>query len=122
PFVADRVDDIPEPLMVLEVGDVLNRSGGQVVDDLNRVSGREKGVRQVRADEAGAAGDEYVHAFGSPEVGDGCPVAAPSSHHPSGFRQSSSGLAGGYHGLPVSSGSRWQRRQYSDPAARRGPQ
>jgi hypothetical protein len=46
-------------------GEVLALAGGQVVDDQDLVAAIEQRVDEVRADEAGAAGDQGTHGRGS---------------------------------------------------------
>jgi hypothetical protein len=45
-------------------GEVLALAGGQVVDDQDLVAAVEERVDEVRADEAGAAGDQGTHGGG----------------------------------------------------------
>ena len=47
------------------VGQVGQRAGRQVVDDVDRVALGQQPVDEVRADEAGATGDERAHQTGS---------------------------------------------------------
>jgi hypothetical protein len=54
--VQDGVDDEMEPVTVAEVLDVLERAGREVVEDPHLVSLVEEELREVRSDEAGAAG------------------------------------------------------------------
>ena len=55
------VDDVVEALLALEVPDVVDAAGGQVVDDEDLVAALQQLVRQVRPDEARAAGDQITH-------------------------------------------------------------
>ena len=57
-----RVDGVVEPRMRLQVGDVVDRAGRQVVEHVDLVAALEQRLGQVRADEAGAAGDQHTHA------------------------------------------------------------
>src|SRR5262249_43493702 len=61
-LVRDRVDDIREPLVGLEMGDVVDRAGRQVVDDGNIMPVLQQAFRQMRADEARASCDQSFHA------------------------------------------------------------
>ena len=56
-----RVDDEMEPRPVAEMGDVVERAGGEVVEDPDLVLLVEEELGEVRADESCAAGDEYLH-------------------------------------------------------------
>ena len=66
--ISPRVADVG----LLEAGaarqraaEVLALAGGQVVDDRDLVAAIEERVDEVRADEAGAAGDQGTHGGGS---------------------------------------------------------
>ncbi len=56
-----RVDRVVEVRMRLEMGDVVDRAGRQVVEDEDLVAALEQRLGQVGADEAGAAGDQNTH-------------------------------------------------------------
>jgi hypothetical protein len=60
-FVGDAVDVVREAGPSLEMGDVVDRAGRQVVDDQHLVSGSEQRFCQVRSDEPGAAGNQCAH-------------------------------------------------------------
>ena len=61
-LVRHRVDDVREPRARLEVRDVVDRAGREVVDDGHLVAEVEQPFRQMRPDESGAARDERLHA------------------------------------------------------------
>ena len=60
-IVEDRVDGVVETRVGLEVGDVVDRAGRQVVERIDLVAAVEQRLGQVRADEARAAGDQNSH-------------------------------------------------------------
>ena len=61
-LVRDRVDRCSRnPGAALEVRDVVDRPGRQVVEDEHLVAAVEQRVGQVRSDEAGAAGEQCFH-------------------------------------------------------------
>ena len=47
-------------LLLDELGDVLLAAGGEVVEDADLLAALDERVRQIGADEAGAAGDEVM--------------------------------------------------------------
>ena len=61
-LVVDRVDEVLEPGPPLEMRDVVDRTGRQVVEDQDLVALREQGVGEVGADKPGSAGDQGTHA------------------------------------------------------------
>ena len=61
-LVVDRLDEVLEPGAALEVHDVVDGAGRQVVDDDDLVAVLEQGFGQMRSDEAGSAGYERTHA------------------------------------------------------------
>jgi hypothetical protein len=61
-LVFDRVHEVLEARAALEVRDVVDRAGGQVVEDEDRVPLREQRFGQVGPDEPRAAGDQRTHA------------------------------------------------------------
>src|SRR5207302_511765 len=60
-MVGAGVDGVVEAIVGLEVPDVVDTSGRQIVDDVDLVTAAQKLLRQVRANESGAAGDEITH-------------------------------------------------------------
>jgi hypothetical protein len=56
-FVLHRVDEVLEAVAALEMGDVVERSGREVVEDEDMMSLIEKRVGKMGTDEAGSAGD-----------------------------------------------------------------
>jgi hypothetical protein len=56
-LVFDRIDEIFESRPPLEVGDVLHRTGREVIEHEHVMPVFEQGLRQMRADEAGSARD-----------------------------------------------------------------
>src|SRR5579885_1678439 len=80
-LVVDRVDEVLESRPPLQVRDVVDRSGRQVVEDQHVVSAREQSLRQMRTDEAGAAGDQRTHAvcpFLNDAIADATSSTSPS--------------------------------------------
>ena len=61
-LVVDGVDEVLEPGTSLEMRDVVERPGRQVVEDQDLVALREQGVGEVGADEPGSAGNQGTHA------------------------------------------------------------
>ena len=60
----DAVDGVVEAGAVLEVRDVVDRPGREVVEHVDLVPVVEQSIRQMGADEPGAAGDEHSHVRG----------------------------------------------------------
>ena len=60
-LVVDRIDEVLEPLTSLQMGDVLDRAGRQVVEHQDLMAACEQRVGEVRPDESGATGDERAH-------------------------------------------------------------
>ena len=60
-LVEDGVDHVAEVRVRLQVVDVVDGAGGEVVDDLHVVTGVEQGLGQVGPDEAGAPGNQNSH-------------------------------------------------------------
>ena len=60
-FVGDGVDRVVKFGVRLEMGDVVDRPGREVVEGVDLVAAREERLGQVRADEARAAGYEDAH-------------------------------------------------------------
>ena len=60
-LVVDRVDEVLEAGAALEVGDVVDRSGRQVVENQDLVPLLEQRIRQMGSDEPRAAGDQRSH-------------------------------------------------------------
>jgi hypothetical protein len=60
-MVGAGVDGVVEAIVRLEVADVVDASGRQVVDYVDLVTAAQELLAEVRADEAGAAGDEITH-------------------------------------------------------------
>ncbi len=60
-LVHDRVDHVVETRPPLEVGDVVHRPRGQIVDDHDVMASGEQGVGQMGSDESGAAGEQCFH-------------------------------------------------------------
>ena len=61
-FVRDRVDRVGKTRAALEMGDVVDRSGRQVVEHDDLVPIVEQPLGEMRSDETGTAGDERLHA------------------------------------------------------------
>jgi hypothetical protein len=61
--VQHRVDGVAEPLVMDHVSDVGKAAGGKVVQNGYFVPLLQQVVGQMRADETGAAGNEYLHLF-----------------------------------------------------------
>ncbi len=59
--VEDGVDCVVEAGPALEMGDVVDRPGGQIVQDEHLVPCLEQGFSQMRADEPGAACNQNSH-------------------------------------------------------------
>src|SRR5260221_7966120 len=78
-LVFDRVDEILEPGPALEVGDVVDRSGREVVEDQDLVPLRQQRIRQMRSDESGSACNERAQIVRSFQSGTGAPVPFPSN-------------------------------------------
>ena len=47
--------------LVEDVGDVLFRTSGKVVEDCDAISAGNEGIGEVKADETGTTGDESAH-------------------------------------------------------------
>ena len=60
-FVGDGVDRIAEPRVRFEWFDVVDRASGEVVQYEHLVPDVEQCAGEVRADEAGSAGDQGSH-------------------------------------------------------------
>jgi len=60
-LVGDGVDAVMKALVGLEVLDIIDGAGGEVVDDVYGVAVAEEPFDEVTADEAGASGDEVFH-------------------------------------------------------------
>ena len=60
-FIGNAVDRVMELRMLFEMGDVVDRPRRQVVERIDLVAAREKGLGQVRTDKPGAAGYEDAH-------------------------------------------------------------
>ncbi len=60
-IVLGGVDRVLEAGMALEVADVVDPARRQVVEDVDRVAVLEQHIAEMRADEAGAAGDQKAH-------------------------------------------------------------
>src|SRR5581483_6410227 len=60
-FVVDRVDEVLEPGSPFQVRDVVERTGGQVVEHQDFVSLGEQSFGQMGADEAGSASNQRAH-------------------------------------------------------------
>ena len=58
-MIVNSVDRVMETRMTLEVLDVFDRAGGQIVDDVDFVATLNVSVAQMRSDKAGATCDEY---------------------------------------------------------------
>src|SRR6185503_2287379 len=61
-FVGDRIDRVGEATAPLQMRDVVDRTGREVVEDAHLVAVVEEPFGEMRADEAGTAGDERLHA------------------------------------------------------------
>src|SRR5262245_6598551 len=62
---------IAEPRAAFQMCDVVDRSGGQIVEDDHLMAGVEQGFRQMGADEAGSSRDQHAHAsypFGKAQI------------------------------------------------------
>src|SRR6185436_9737671 len=59
--VHDRVDDVLEPRLILQVDDVVHRTRGQVVDHHDLVTVHQQSLGEVRTNESGAAGEKSLH-------------------------------------------------------------
>src|SRR5207244_7122791 len=57
-LVLDRVDRVVKARVLLQMPDVFNAPGREIVDDEDVVAGREVRVGKVRTDETGTAGNE----------------------------------------------------------------
>ena len=60
-LVLDRVDEVFESAAALEMRDVFDGAGRQVVEDEHLVAAIEQRLGEMRADEPGAAGDQRAH-------------------------------------------------------------
>ena len=56
--VHHAVEDIGEVRVTLQVADILDAAGGEIVHHLDAPSTLQEGLRQVRSDEAGSARDQ----------------------------------------------------------------
>ena len=63
--VGARVDDVAEALLALQVPDVVDAAGRQIIDDADLVAALQQLVGQVRSDEPRAASDEITHVLRS---------------------------------------------------------
>ena len=63
-LVEHGVDHVAELRLRLQMDDVVDRAGGEVVDHLDAMAGSEQRLGQMGADEAGAAGDEHTLGHG----------------------------------------------------------
>src|SRR5262249_4586350 len=91
-LVARRADGVAESRPADEMGEVLDRAGGQVIEDRDLMTTVEKRLGEVRSDESCAARDECTHQISSrislsnarSQYGDGAPFApiawAPDSY------------------------------------------
>ena len=70
-LVLDAVDRVVEAGLPLEVRDVVDRSGRQVVEDEDLVAALEERLAQVRPDESGSAGNQHTHRLQPDPAGDG---------------------------------------------------
>ena len=61
PLVEDRIDDVVEIGIALEMSDVFETAGRQVVNDRDLVAPLEERFDEMRTDETGTAGDEHLH-------------------------------------------------------------
>jgi hypothetical protein len=60
-FIEDAVDGVVELLVTLEVRDVVDASGREIVENEDLVAHGKQRLGQVRANKAGAAGDQNPH-------------------------------------------------------------
>jgi hypothetical protein len=58
-MIVDRVDRVMKTRLALEVLDVFDRPGGEVVDHVNVIAALNVSVSQMRSDETRAACDKY---------------------------------------------------------------
>ena len=77
-FVVDRVDEVFEPGPAFEMGDVVDRSGREIIQDQHLAALIEQRFRQMRPDEPGAAGYQRTHAV-RPVAGRNARSAAATS-------------------------------------------
>ena len=61
-FVGHRVDGVREAGVALQMADVVDRAGGQVVEHRHFVAVAQQPFGEVRSDEPGASGDQGFHA------------------------------------------------------------
>ena len=60
-LVEHAVDGVVEAAVALEVRDVVDAPGGQIVEDEDFVAALEQRLGEMRADEAGSASDQDAH-------------------------------------------------------------
>ena len=60
-LVRDRVDDVRESLLALQVNDVFDRTGRQIVEHQHVMFELQQPFCQMGTDESGAAGDQRLH-------------------------------------------------------------
>ncbi len=70
-LVGHRVDEVFEPGPPFQMGDVVDRSGGQVVQDLHLVALIEQRFGEMGPDESGPASDQRSHSVSFPSGNDG---------------------------------------------------
>ena len=66
--VLDAPDRVVEVRVPLEVLDVVDAAGGEVVEDVDLVTAKQTSIREMGADKSGAAGDQNAHLY---EVSEG---------------------------------------------------
>jgi hypothetical protein len=59
--IGDGVDGVVELRVRLEMGDVLDRARGQIVEREYFIAAREERFRQMRSDESRSTGNQHTH-------------------------------------------------------------